>query len=280
MMMAQIALIQGRDQEAIQLYLASCSPHDDESEGLISAAEVLLEHHRYEEALELLAENATGGLSTAGFQAEAMLGSGEFLEAERRFQYLIPAEPPQNHPEPLPPAVAKALRESGKLYSEGGPEKALARIKRSRSGHWRLGARRAELLVELGEHQKGLEALESVLREKPRWDHGWELLEELALKLGRRGLANLARCQRQKLKSEDRQRPGLVVPVVGGRWPGRIAIGGASSSRPRPIAADRRGDALPGRSEWTLPRSGEGGLGAVVDPRPRQERVTPTRPYH
>lgn len=217
MMMAQLSLVQGRSQEALQLYLNSHSPHDEESEGLLSAAEVLLDHHRYQEVLELLSQTQASGLSTERFQAEALLGLGYFQESDHRFRILTPeAEPEESEPEYRPRAVVKALKEVGAFVDEGQPEKALARLRRSRSKHWELTARRAELAAELGQVEAAIGDLEEVLLERPRWSEGWALLEDLATRAGRRTLLNLARCQRLKLDYERDRISGILVPLVRG----------------------------------------------------------------
>ncbi len=217
MMLAQLALVQGRSQEALQLYLNSHSPHDEESEGLLSAAEVLLDHHRYQEVLELLGQTQTSGLSTERFQAEALLGLGHFQESEHRFRLLTPKpESEEVEPEYRPRAVVKALKEVNEYLEQGQPEKALGRLRRSRSRHWELSARRAELSAQLGELEPAIADLEEVLRERPRWSPGWAMLEDLAIRSGRRSLLNLARCQKLKLAHEQCQGFGILVPLVRG----------------------------------------------------------------
>ena len=217
MLLAQLALLRGRSQEALRLYLNSQSPHDDESEGLLSAAEVLLDHHRYQEVLELLGQTHTSGLSTERFQAEALLGMGYFQESEHRFRLLTPkSEDEESEPEYRPKAVVKALKEVEAYLEEGAPEKALGRLRRSRSRHWELSARRAELSAQLGQMEQAIEDLEDVLQERPRWTQGWAMLEEFAFRTGRRSLVNLARCQKLKLAHEQAQGFGILVPLVRG----------------------------------------------------------------
>lgn len=218
MMLARIARIQGRPQEALELLSQNFSLHDDDSEGLLEVATVLLDHGQYQELLRVLPAEEESALSLNRFRAESLLGLGRVAEAHARYQIELRGERGLSIPTPsemgLSDSQEQALAEAERLLASGATHEALERVRRLSSKKnpvWPVLWVRARCYAKLGRWQKALEQLETLLPLEPALGDAWSLLSRAARETGQGSLAKLAALQAEKLRESHQPEAGVLV---------------------------------------------------------------------